>query len=533
MAYKNGFFQLLHKEDGTYVKVYPPMAGGQPLSIELLLNYLDAKKIVCDIKEVNKELIKVKDAPMEIKLNSNEQLPENEYLSITISPDSMEAVGVFFPPSNKGKLMTKEEILSDLAMAGVKHGIQERIIDAYLAGRQFCLRIPLAKGTRVREGKSATITYHFNTDINSKPRVNEDGSVDFHHLDMISHVEAGDVLATLTPADFGDDGMDVRGIVVQPKKVVQKKLRHGKNIHLSEDGTIMYSDVNGHASLAGDQVFVSDTYEVPADVSVASGDIDYDGNVEVKGNVVTGFTVRAKGDIIVNGVVEAATLEAGGQIILKRGMQGMGKGVLKAGGNIVSRFLESCDVTSGGDVTADAIMHSKVIARGDITASGKKGMITGGELHTRGNISARVLGSTMGTATLLESGIGEEVMEEYRQVTNEIDELNESIEKSLQVLVLFKKRIQLGEAMTGEVKLKLLEAKQKYEDLNKQLAQKEARSKALKEEIESYQGGRIKFTDTAFPGVKVNISNILYIVKDELARGQFLREKGDIKIGSL
>ena len=178
MAYKNGFFQLLHKPDGTYVKVYPPMAGGQPLSIEMLLAYLETKKIECDIKELNRELMKVQDTPLEIKVNSNEQLPENEYLSITISPDSMEAVGVFFPPSNKGKLITKAEILSDLAMAGIKHGIQERIIDAYLAGRQFCIKIPLARGTKPREGKSAVITYHFNTEVNSKPKVNEDGSLE-------------------------------------------------------------------------------------------------------------------------------------------------------------------------------------------------------------------------------------------------------------------------------------------------------------------------------------------------------------------
>lgn len=533
MAYKNGFFQLLHKEDGTYIKVYPPMAGGQPLTMEMLRSYLDEKEIAFHIAEVNKKLMEMKASPVEIKLNSKKQLPENEYLSITISPDLMEAVGVFFPPSNKGRLMTKEDILNDLAGAGIRHGIQEKIIDAYLAGRQFCIKIPLARGTRPREGKNAVITYHFNTNINSKPRINEDGSVDFHHLDMISHVEAGDILATLTPADFGEDGMNIQGTVLHPKKVVSKKLRHGKNIHLSEDGMIMYSDVSGHASLTENQVFVSDTYEVPADVSVASGDIDYDGNVEVKGNVVTGFTVKAKGDIIVNGVVEAATLEAGGQIILKRGMQGMGKGILKAGSNIISRFLESCEVTSGGSVTADAIMHSKVVARGDIVATGKKGMIAGGELHTRGNISARVLGSAMGTVTILESGIGEEIMDEYRRITEETEELKKAVEKSIQDLALFKKRLQTGESMTDEVKYRLLRAKQKYEELNKQLAEKEEQSSWLKKEMEGYQGGRIKFSNTAFPGVKVNISNVLYIVRDELSRGQFVKEQGDIKIGGL
>lgn len=41
------------------------------------------------------------------------------------------------------------------------------------------------------------------------------------------------------------------------------------------------------------------------------------------GNVTTGFAIKAEGDIIVNGVVEGATLVSGGNIVLKRGMQGM------------------------------------------------------------------------------------------------------------------------------------------------------------------------------------------------------------------
>jgi hypothetical protein len=499
--------------------------------MEVLFMYLDQKKIECDTKELKNRMAKITE-PTEIKLNSKEQLPENEYLSILVSPDSMEAIGIFFPPSNKGKLMTKADILSDLAHAGIKHGIQERIIDAYLAGRQFCIKIPLAKGTKVREGKSAFITYNFNTDINTKPRMQEDGSVDFHHLDMISHVAKGDVLATLTPADFGDDGTDVYGGVIHPKKVVEKKLRFGKNIEPSEDGTKLYSLVDGHASLANGMVFVSDTYEVPADVGVASGDIEYDGNVEVKGNVDTGFSVKAKGDIIVNGVVEAAYLEAGGKIILKRGIQGMGKGVLKAGDSVISRFLESCEVESGGSVTADAIMHSKVRAVGDVTATGKKGMIAGGEVVTQANISARVLGATMGTQTLLETGIDKAIVERYKEINKAIEGMQEEMEKSLQVLALYKKKIQSG-VIDDETKKKLLTAKKTYEDLGKELEKQKDESQALKKEIESYQSGRIKFSGTAYPGVRVSISDVFYTVKDELARGQFVREKGEIKLASL
>ena len=139
---------------------------------------------------------------------------------------------------------------------------------------------------------------------------------------------------------------------------------------MSEDGLRLYSEVSGHVSLTDGRVFVSDTYEVAADVDSSTGDIDYEGNVVVRGNVITGFTVKAKGDIEVYGVVEGAYIEAEGQIILRRGMQGMNKGILKANGNIITKFIENAEVIAGGYINTDSIMHSKVSAKGDIVVGG-------------------------------------------------------------------------------------------------------------------------------------------------------------------
>ena len=47
--------------------------------------------------------------------------------------------------------------------------------------------------------------------------------------------------------------------------------------------------------------------------------------------MLTGYTVKAAGDITVNGAVEGATLISGGKIVIKRGMQGMEKGVMSTG----------------------------------------------------------------------------------------------------------------------------------------------------------------------------------------------------------
>ncbi len=82
-----------------------------------------------------------------------------------------------------------------------------------------------------------------------------------------------------------------------------------------------------------------------------------------------------------DGVVEGASLKAGGQIVLKRGIQGMGRGILEAKGNIITKFIENATVKSDGYVSTEAILHSNVAAKGDVTATGRKGFDTVRKLH--------------------------------------------------------------------------------------------------------------------------------------------------------
>ena len=263
--------------------------------------------------------------------------------------------------------------------------------------------------------------------MSHKPKTNEDGSVDFHHLDTISRCQKGDLLATLLPADHGKPGIDVCGNVIRPKKVINRILRHGNNIHLSEDGLQMFSEVDGHVTLTDDRVFVSNIYNIPSDVGASTGDVYYDGNVTVKGNVLTGYTVKAKGDIEVYGVVEGARLEAGGQIILRRGMN---KGTLIANGNIISKFIENADVFAGGYVSTNSIMHSNVSAQGDILVGGRRGFVSGGKLQSRTMISLKTVGSDMGTTTVLEVGIDPKITEEFAKLEKQLASLREDKENS-------------------------------------------------------------------------------------------------------
>ncbi|MFA9463809.1 MAG: DUF342 domain-containing protein [Velocimicrobium sp.] len=530
MMGKNGFFQLIHREDGTYIKLYPAINGGIPVTYDMVSSYLTKKKITnYDLKELGTSIATLSEEK-EVRLNQENCLPENEYLEVVIDESRTKAIGVFYPPSSKGKLMTREEIVNHLVHTGIKCGLIDTNIDCFLADRTYCTELVLAEAIMPMQGKSAVITYNFRTEGTSKPKINEDGSVDFHQLDMINKVNAGDIIATLEPVDYGKPGIDILGSIIKPKKVVAKILKHGGNIHLSEDKTIMYSDVSGHVTLIDDRVFVSNTYEVPADVSVASGDIDYDGNVMVHGNVVTGFTVRAKGDIIIDGVVEGGTLISEGQIILKRGVQGMGKGKLISKGNLTARFIENCEVISGGDITTDAIMHSHVSAKGEVLVTGKKSMITGGEVKAGKGITAKTIGSSMCTQTVLSIGIDDNIKKEQKNLEKEIEDIKKEQTKYAQVFNLFKKRMQCSMGLTIEQKKQLVIAKQEFTRLQESLATKEPRYLALKAEIDSFQDGKIRFTGSVYPGVKIIISSTSMFVKEEISHGQFVRDRADIRV---
>lgn len=530
MRYKNGFFQLLHKEDGTYVKLYPAVADGNSLNIDDVSEYLHQIRIdEFDIRELNNVIQELQKEPKEYKITSDTIYPVNEYMKIVVNRKRTRVFVKMFPPSNKGKLITRAEILQDLEHHGICHGIIERNIDLYLKCRQFCTEFLVAKATEPIQGKDAVITYHFDTEMSSKPTIKEDGSVDFHQIDNINHIEAGVLLATLQPAELGKPGIDVTGEPIKQAKVAIKTLKHGRNIHLSDDGTKMYSDVSGHVSLTGEQVFVSDTYEVAADVSTSTGDIFYDGNVHVKGNVITGFKVEAKGDIIVDGVVEGATLIAGGQIVLRRGIQGMNKGVLHAEGDIVTKFIENSEVYAGGSITTDAIMHSKVAAKGEVISTGKRGLVIGGSVKSETNISVKVAGSTMGTKTFLEIGMDPALMDEYKELDKQMLSMSEEIEKHYKIVEVYAKKVKTGEKLAEDKKKQYLVAKKSIEVLKENIENAEKRSTELREEMEKYSNGRIKVSDITYPGVKISITGAIFTVKSDMRRTQFVKDRALIK----
>ncbi len=533
---RNAFFQLIQKDDGMYLKAYPEVDGGEKLSVEDVLNYLDKK----NLRDVDSGIVKyfVEDAnsgkkDVLVKVLEGKQIPEKEFGLVSIDKKGYLAKIRLYPPSDKGARLSTSELKNLIEQNGVKYGIIEKNIEIALKARLYCMDILVAKAKLPVNGSDAEIVYSFNAEKTLKPTMSEDGSVDFHKLDMIESVKEGQLLATLIPIDYGEPGKDVYGNMIRPKKVRNKRLRHGKNIHLSDDKLQMYSDVSGNVTLVNDMVFVTDTYTIEGDVGPSTGDIDYDGAVEVKGNVITGYTVKATGDITVNGAVEGAMLISEGKIVLKRGMQGMGKGVMEAKGDVISNFIESATVKSGGAIYTDAIMHSNISANGDVIVNGKRGLIAGGSVKTTTKIETKVAGSTMGTQTELEVGFDTTLGERYRNIEKHIDQMTDEKDSIVKNLKILQKRMQTKGKLEPE-KMKLIkEGTERIKVIDQTIEEETEAYERIDEEMQrTSDGGKVRVENIAYPGVKIVISNISTFVHTETHRCTFIREGADIRVKS-
>lgn len=526
---RNGYFQISKKNDGVYLKVIASQGEGKAATVEELVMYLDKKQVkysnVAEVRKAFAEAVKTNSA---VKFSSDGIRPFNGWIEYQANKEGSELRARMYPPVEGMKDVTLKDVEADFQRMKIKFGVKKEVIETFLKEKIYLQDVIFAEGTEPIDGHDAELKYYFSTEHVTRPKMNEDGTVDFHKLDVISSVKTGDVVAEIIPEDKGEPGRNIYGVLNPPKKVARKIFRYGRNLQVSDDGCKLISLVTGHVELVDGKVMVSNEYEVMSDVDNSIGDIEFDGNVYIKGNVLSGFKVSATGDVIVNGVVEGAEIKAGGDIILHRGILGMDKGILEAGGNITAKFIENANVKSGGDIDTNAIMHSNVSANGIIEVHGKKGSLTGGVVRAGSKVVAKIIGSEMGTSTVISVGTAPDLILEIEELKTQILAARKDREKHVQVINRLKKKLMLdGKLSNSQMELlnrTVEEAKVVDEKLDD--ARKEYRKKAGM--ICEDSDARVQIVGSIFPGTKIEIGEAVYYISAKNDHCQYIKQGADI-----
>ena len=504
---QNAYFQLNTKGDGMYLKVFPPVDGGEKLTLDEVETRIKRLKITPYDSTALIAALGSQEKITEYKFSDMIAGPFEGDLSVKMSEDKMFATAKFYCESERCREFTRESVIRLLIGAGVKHGVDEDLLSEWLLHKRFNEDILIAEGTPVDPSRDAVIENKFKSVYEFIPVIDDFGNIDFRQLNTINNVQEHDVLSILTPAYDGKHGMTVAGKSIPPKKPLRLNLKGGKNTHLSEDSLTLTAACAGHVGMEGDKVVVYNVYTVGGNLGTATGNIKYDGTVKVKGDVLAGYSVDATGDIFIDGVVEGASLVAGGNIVVARGIHGQRKGHVKAGGNVIAKFIQEADVTAGGSVTSDSILHSFVSAKENIDVITKKGLINGGEMRAGRKISVNIVGSaSSGTNTQLEVGADIDKMKEFN-----------GLEKQLLAKRAEQRRLRFT---TGSARVKL----------DAEISEMLKRYLELKAEIEGSTSGRVVVMGIIYEGARIVISNVSYYVRSDESHCQFQKEDMDIKI---
>lgn len=525
----NAYFQVINNDTGTALRLVPATENGRAaIDVQELIEYLTINKVPFQLKELGAAVTNLTEEKI-LKLSKQRCLPIQESIHVSVTDMNMSAVCSFIPPSSDGKRLGKSDIVSSLAQKKVIYGIDEAAIDAYINAPSYLQDIVMAKGLEPRHGTDARIEYYFNTDLKARPTLNEDGSVDFFNLNIINHCEKGELLARLYPEDRGDDGCDVYGARIKPRTVKHDILRFGKNISQSEDKTELYALGSGSVSLVEGRVFVSTTMEVE-NVDTSTGNIEFDGDVIVNGNVCSNFSVKASGNVEVRGVVEGAEIEAGGNITIARGMNGMSKGVIRAKGNIIAKFIENATAQANGYVEAGSLMHSNIMAGTEVHVDGRRGFISGGHVSATALVSGKILGSEMGTDTVIEVGISPVVKKRYKELLDQEEEDFKVIERAVPILEAARDKYlagrELSEAQIDNVRNLAEVVKEKRITLSAVRAEIDELEMLMSEEKQA----QVIVEKIIYPGTKIVISDVSKIIKESVQYCRFIRYQGDVKM---
>ncbi|HEY9897673.1 MAG TPA: FapA family protein [Pantanalinema sp.] len=414
--------------------------------------------------------------------------PKAPTVKVTLKQRGLEAWAKITP----AEPVSYDVVRSALREQGVREGIDEAALAALCEAPENGETL-VANGVPPTPGENARIDYLFLTeDAGFNPLVDQFDRADYREVALIQNVVPGQLLARKTPPTAGVAGRAVTGepIPAAPGKDVH--ILAGKNVELSANKLEAYATVTGIPKVAKNRLNVLPIFQVN-DVDFSTGNINFQGSVQIRGSVNPGFAVKATEDVTIDGNVEQATIESGGTIRVRGGVRSAAH--LQAQEDVEVRFCDSESILEAqrGILVKGDSLHCTLKAGLRIVVENR---LIGGTARAGEYIQASIAGTRAETPTTVELvQVGSQ---------EELEQLNETIAEVEQKLSQVSGRIQAlmrDPKAGGPADLQRLTPVKIT--LNLQLAQLKTRHKQMTQRESGLEQPRFVVKSELFPGVTV------------------------------
>lgn len=459
---------------------------------------------------------------------------------IKVSDDKMTA-WLTMTPAYGGAPVTFEQIRQSLKEKGIVSGlITSTEIEAVLKEGKATDYI-IAQGMSAVPGLDAQFHSLVPEMQERRPQINEHGIADFRDLGNLILVKQGDPLMRRTLPTEGKNGQNILGQILIPKPSRNTPFTSELKGSMfdPDDNDLLLSAIIGQPLLIPNGVMVSPTITVPQ-VNISSGNLSFDGTINILGDVMEGMKVYALNDIFVGGTVEAAEMKAGGNITIKGGVIGnsdsSGSSTLSMGGKISckgsvsARFAKYVSIEAGTSIVIEEYsMNNQLTAMNQISVGkpgGKKGLIIGGSASAMMLVQAASIGSDASIKTYIQAGLNPYTQEQLNYIKCEI-EVNEKNQDDIKKIITF------IENNPEKDKNGLLDkARRTLDNLTTEIARHQADQESLLAEMSFAEYAKIVVERTIYNGVEIRIGNQIWKAQEERSKTVFRLIDGKISFGS-
>ncbi|WP_417579501.1 DUF342 domain-containing protein [Nitrincola sp.] len=436
-------------------------------------------------------------------------------LKWVIKPNKM-AVYLTVVPAYGGKKITREWVFEELQTQGIDEScVDQAALEQVLEAGQ-AERLCVARGIEPEPGLDSRFEVLVEDCKNLLAGYSDEDQVDFHQVQNFTVVEEGEALMQRLPPTPGVLGLTVLGEKLPTEPGCELEFNAGAEGAIIDPNNpdLLIAAVKGHPILIENGVVVDPTLRIDT-INLESGNIDFDGSVEVKGDVTSGFSLQATGNVFIGGMVEKATVVAGRNLTIVGGVAGedLGrdhnnqlilKARIRAGGNISAKYANLAYLRANGDILIrEFVLQSHLSAKGGVylTQPGSKGCIIGGKTLARTEIIVNGLGSDANVPTVVRVGrvnckrkLEEQLQAEHKNCLKNCEKL----EKVLKSAENPEPKASINEQMCLKIKTTLTSYEQKAERIKAIQVQLSARK-------QSNDDAKVTVNGIIYPNVCIGI----------------------------
>jgi hypothetical protein len=347
------------------------------------------------------------DQQVAVPLESFTEPSTDGLIEIKVSPDEMVVYADFQPPTGEGKPLLLEQVQSALEGANITLGVDWEGIKGCLLTcneeRTEIRDMVIARGKKPIDEIPPSLALSDRLVSTEKEEKAIGARVNFKELSLFTLVKKGEELAVLVPKQNGAMGVTVRGNAVAFGKQRVPFPRPGKNTNWAQGRVVAQCD--GRFQVTRDSFWVDEILNILGDIDLKVGNIDFPGDLVVRGEIRDGFVVKAGKSILCTGCIGAARIECGGDLVTLQGVVGKEKAVIRVAGAVEAKFLESCALDADGPVRIRTSILNSTIHTRDMVETGDQGIIIGGIVKAQNGVSAAQIGTERGPRTEIHCGI--------------------------------------------------------------------------------------------------------------------------------